>query len=137
MPLPSTERERLKRFLYDTVENLNQLSILVWLHQRRHRPFATSAVARGVCLTPGVARAELQHLLDRQLVTRIDGSDAVQYVGPDPETSELVDLLVAAHTRDPAAVMQLLGSSAIERVRRAAWKTFSECARLGAEKPKT
>jgi hypothetical protein len=135
-PTHSTDRERLKRFLYDKVENLEQLAILAWLHANGDS-LSAEQIARQVLLPIGVTRHALDCLKSRGLVASLPArSEYFRFQAEDAETAELVELLLQAYQRDPASMVALMGSSAIERIRSAAWQTFSECARVVARKQK-
>ena len=132
----STHRERLKRFLYDKVENLEQLAILAWLHTNGDG-LSAAEIARQVLLPIEVTRHALDRLKSRGLVASVPApSGHFRFHAEDAETAELVELLLQTYQRDPATMVALMGSSAIERIRSAAWQTFTECARVFAGKRK-
>jgi hypothetical protein len=132
----STHRERLKRFLYDKVENLEELAILAWLRVQGTAALPIDVIAAEVQLPVSVSALALEQLHRRGLVWRSESLPRTfRFQADNAETSELVELLMAAYERDPASLMALMGSSAIERIRSAAWQTFADCVRLSAKKP--
>lgn len=132
--LESSELETLKGFLAQHVEDLEELVILAELEARGAEPSTLASLDGRVPLPLETTRAVLAKLAARALVVCSVLEPAEYRFEPPEGLREPFGRVLAHYRADPLAVLMLLSSNAIERVRNAALYTFADAFRIGGPK---
>ena len=127
--------EELRRFLAEHVEELDELVVLAFLETRGSEGAPLSAVVEAVPFTEATARAVLERLAARELVSCSALEPAEYRFAPaDPATRAELERVFTTYRENPIVVMNLMTANAIERVRTAALRTFADAFRIGRPK---
>ncbi len=130
MPEPA-EPTTIKELLFETVESIEELLILVWFHDRGEGSDGDSeGAAGGTGLPTGAAETALGSLAARGLLSSVEGSRKRFLYAPSPEIHDVLNKIVLEYRLNPVQVMSLMTANAIERVRTAALRAFAECFRI-------
>lgn len=130
MPEPA-EATPLKELLFETVESIEELLILVWFHDRGDGSDGDSEeAARDTSLSADAADAALSSLAARGFISPSSGSPRRFHYAPSSELRDALSKIVLEYKLNPVQVMSLMTANAIERVRTAALRTFAECFRI-------
>jgi hypothetical protein len=130
----SPSLDQLRAFLFEHVEDLEELEILAFLHARREGA-TLAGIADGVRFPVSTVLAVLERLAAQGTVScsalepaeyRFETSDAV--------VRERFEEVFAAYRTNPSVVMKLMTSNAIDRVRTAAMRRFADSFRLKGPK---
>lgn len=132
----AADQEALRRFLYEHVENLEELAVVAAVRSRR----PSGAELEQVVRTTGLPRASVEEALGRLVTTGllVRSSGVVltfAYAEHEHDFTVLLDRAIAEYQRNPVQVMGFMTTNAIERVRGAARRRFGESLR-GSEKTK-
>ena len=130
MPEPA-EATSLKELLFETVESIEELLILVWFHDRGEGSDGDSeGAARDAGLPVDAAEAALDSLAARGLISSSSASRRRFHFAPPSALRDVLDKIVLEYRLNPVQVMSLMTANAIERVRTSALHTFAECFRI-------
>src|SRR5690349_8474455 len=135
MSLPeSPSLEQLRRFLFEHVEDLEELEVLACLHDRREE--ATLAVIADEIRFPARTVLPVLERLAARGIVSCTALEPAQYrfEAPDAEARQRFEEVFAAYRANPSALMKLMTSNAIDRVRTAAMRTFADGFRLKGPK---
>ena len=132
--LESNESEALKRFLAEHVEELEELVILGVLEARGSEGVTLAELIDSAPLPKVTTRGVLDRLAARGLVACSVLEPAEYRFAPPNELREPLERLLARYREDPLAILMLLSSNAIERVRKEALLTFADAFRIGGPK---
>jgi hypothetical protein len=132
----SDDLEELKGFLFEHIEDLDELEILLW--SRRHLPeswMSGTAIAEAHPFPAERTLDVLERLSARALLVREAGNPPrYRCDPPDASLRTMLDRMLTAYEANPLRFFQLMNANAIERVRTAAIRTFAECFRIGGPK---
>lgn len=130
----SSELETLKGFLAEHVEDLEELVVLAELETRGAKPSTLADLGDSVPLPSETTQAVLAKLAARGLVACSVLEPADYRLEPPEGLREPLARVLAHYRADPLAVLMILSSNAIERVRNAALHTFADAFRIGGPK---
>lgn len=132
----SVEIEGLRRFLLDHLEDLEDVAILAWLKRRPAREGSSlEAVVSGTRLPKATVAESVERLVARGFVAQNDTEPpAFRYAPRDPELAPPLDHVIELYSSNPLEVMGLMNAISIERVKRAALRTFADGSRVGKSK---
>jgi hypothetical protein len=120
----------VRAFLRDHIESHEQLEALL-LTYRAPRVWSAEEVAQALRLSPESADATLRHLVGQHLLASAGGEARGYRCAPGtPELAARVAALAAARVEQPLAILEIMSSQAIERMRRSALQTFAEAFKL-------
>jgi hypothetical protein len=119
----------VEAFLHDRVESIEHLEIVVLLHGAPDRVFSPEEIARKVSVPEAIREAALASLVDKGLAVREGGG--YRAAGGTAESA----WLASSYSEHAVAVVRLMCSQAIDRVRSSAARTFADAFVLG-RKPK-
>ncbi len=127
--------EELQELLREHVESIDQLEVLALLSQQAPRGWAPEEVSAQLRLPGSTARAALQHLCGVGLLTvaALD-TEEFSYRPVSPELRERTERLIRLYAVERAAVMRLLSSNAIARLRAGALSAFVSAKKEGGER---
>ena len=118
----------LQKFLFDVVENVEDLLILGWLR----RLGASSVVSvSDIATVTGIQGLSVEEALERLAAKKVlekkPGDPArFRYAPPDPEFSGVLDLVIERYDVNSMDILRVLSANSIERLRRAALRTLAE-----------
>lgn len=130
----SAELDDVKGFLAQHVEGLEELVVLAELEARRVERCTLAKLGDIIPLPLETTRDVLGKLAARGLVACSALEPAEYRFEPPEELREPFGRVLAHYRSDPLAVLMLLSSNAIERVRNAALHTFADAFRIGGPK---
>jgi hypothetical protein len=121
----------LKELLFETVESIEELLVLVWFHDRGEGSDGDSeGAARDTGLSADAAEVALRSLAARGLLSSSSGSPKRFLYAPSSALRDALHEIVLEYRANPVQVMSLMTANAIERVRTSALRTFAECFRI-------
>lgn len=122
--------EDVQHLLREHVESIDQLEVLALLCREAPRAWSADAVAARVRLPAPAVRAALQHLCSSGLLT-VAALDTAEfsYRPVSAELRERTERLVQLYVTERAAVMRVLSSNAIARLRAGALSAFGSAKR--------
>lgn len=132
----SPDPEEIKRWLFIHCEDLVDLEILAKLHElAADLTVNETEIAALAKFPPAAVRDALARLCSRGLLSP-SALEPVRYryAVADPEVHDRIHSVILAYRDDPLAIMNLMTTNAIERVRTEAVRTFAECFRIGRPK---
>lgn len=132
--LESTELEELKRFLAEHVEGLEELVVLGVLETRGSGGTTLLELTDSVPFPADTTRGVLDKLAARGLVTCSVLEPAEYRFAPPEELRKPLEHALAQYREDPMAVLMLLSSNSIERLRNSALRAFADAFRIGGPK---
>jgi hypothetical protein len=135
MSLPeSPSLDQLRWFLFEHVEDLEELEILACLRARSQGATLT-VIANEIRFPLPTVLPVLERLVARGIVscTALEPAE-YRFEAPDAETRQQFERVFEVYRADPSAVMKLMTSNAIDRVRTAAMRTFADGFRLKGPK---
>lgn len=120
----------LEHFVRDNVESIEQLQVLLLLHSDR-KPWTIGEAAKALKMAPIAVEAALHHLVTRGLVREpVAVGGPFLYAAGREAVDSLVRALAVAREEQTAALTQFLTSMAMERMRQAMLRAFTEAFRL-------
>ncbi len=130
----SPSLDQLRSFLFEHVEDLEELHVLAHLHARRES--ATLAVIADEVRFPlPIVLSVLERLAARGIVSCSALEPAeYRFEASDAAVRQRFEDAFATYRANPSVVMQLMTSNAIDRVRTAAMRTFADSFRLKGPK---
>jgi predicted transcriptional regulator len=126
----------VERFLRDELESYDQLEALLWLRLDRRRSATVEEVAAALGITSDSATEALEHLRRRGLA----GSDPASatprfvYAAPPAEIDATIQTLADLYEERRLDVIKRMTANAIDRVRTAAIRAFSDAFLLQQKK---
>ncbi len=131
-----TDDEELRRFLFEHVEDLEDLEIIARFHELGDDRLLNAAELAVLTRFPDTTTREaLARLAARGLLAPTATEPvSYRYVIADASLRERLERAVVEYRQQPIKVMGMMTSNAIERVRTAAVRTFAECFRIGGPK---
>lgn len=121
----------LQEFLFDFVENVEDLRVLSWFRQRGAGGVATeSEVAGAIGVEDFTVCEVLERLVSKAVLERSASTPPVfRYAPSDLEFSVTLDAVLERYGESPMDILRIMSANAIERLRRAALRTFAESLR--------
>ncbi len=129
--LADAELEALRGFLYDHVENLEELAVLAAVQARRQSdPLEVAAIVRATDLPRASVEEAVQRLERAGMLTRAPAAEAAFACAErDQAFTLLLERAIAEYRQNPLTMMGLMTANAIDRVRGAARRRFGESLR--------
>lgn len=111
--------EEIKRFLFGTIESIDQLEILRILGEDPAREWTAVALAAEVQAEPAAVAADLAVLAARGLlaVTARGGDTSARYNPATPETATLAGRLLELYKERPVSMIKLVSARAKDPLR--------------------
>lgn len=133
--MPETLPKNVHAFLQECVESYEQLELLLFLREQAAADWTLSAIAERVRFPAEEIDEAVRGLLAAGcIVERTQPQRTIRYAPRDEGQSEAIDALAAAYAARPLAIIKLMNTNAIERVRSAAIDTFADAFILGRKK---
>ncbi len=118
--------EDVRRFIVDHIDSVEQLEILLLLHQHRDRAWNAESVARELRISPMSAGDRLEDLRHSELLTRKSGTELeYRYAPASPKLDATVGGLITAYAERRVTVINLIFSKPVDKIR-----TFADAFRL-------
>jgi hypothetical protein len=126
----------VRSFLRGKIASFEQLEALLLLWRRPGEAFSPGSVAEALRIADVVALEALEHLRGENLLdVRVSAEGMTFLYGPGSHAlTRLVDQVAEAWDRNRLAVMNLMSSNAILRVRTHALRTFADAFLVGKKK---
>lgn len=120
----------LEQFLRLHVESFDELNVLL-LVSTEARSWTVESVAQSLRITPLVAQSSLRSLEARALVAGPSTpGGAYRYAPASQAVDRMVKALAVARSEQPLALTNTMNAQAMDRLRQAALRAFSEGFRL-------
>jgi DNA-binding transcriptional ArsR family regulator len=117
----------VERFLLERVESFEQLESLLALWRLRDRKCCIDEVVSGTKMRENAVSIALAELTEAGLVEKYLEAGVDYYrLSPTSLSEDLVERIQRAHDDDTLEVMKVMTSNAMQRLRSAAIRTFSE-----------
>lgn len=115
-------------FLREHIESYEQLELLLIVRADRESRWTEGSLGTRLRLSPSPVRAALDRLAAAGFVERQahSGEDSYAYVCQSEETEATIAQLAASYREYPIPIIKLMSANAIERLRTAALRTFSD-----------
>jgi hypothetical protein len=125
-----------RSFLCDNVESYEQLETLLLMHRDRGQVWLAESVASALNMPVALAADALDHLHRRNLIdSRLDaGARSFRFKEGNAHVERCVSELAQVNDANRLAVINLMTTNAIERVRTQAMRVFSDAFILGRNK---
>ncbi len=120
--------EDVHRFLYQNVESVEQLEVLLLLRQSPQRGWSADQVARELYSHPSSIAIRLALLMGQGLLREIEGG-CYQYSPRSAELHETVTRVATCYSERRVAVITLIASKPLENIR-----AFSDAFRIRRNK---
>jgi DNA-binding IclR family transcriptional regulator len=118
--------EDVRSFLEVNIEDYEQLEALLLLHADSLASFSPATVASRVGLAPESAVDALQNLKRRGLAVGPEADGSFRLAPPSPQLAQTLERLAHAYAVTRLEVVKLMSANALERLRSAALRTFSD-----------
>jgi hypothetical protein len=123
--------EAAQQFLWERIEDYAQFDMLLLLHRHATRVWTIEATIPELKLPHAEAVAALDHLTKHRLLERCAGEvHGYRYSPTDTALEACVQELALAWEENRLAIISLMNSHALSRIRNAALRTFSNAFRL-------
>lgn len=123
----------MRALLRDQVESYEQLETLLLLASDPERSWDAERLGERVRISPDEASEVLAGLAGAGLLRR-DARGGHRYAPSRPELGRVVARLAAVYAKVPLEVVKIMSTNSIERVRNAAFRTFSDAFLLRRKK---
>ncbi|HEX5752662.1 MAG TPA: hypothetical protein VFZ09_41040 [Archangium sp.] len=118
--------EAVRRLIAEHIDSVEQLEILLLLHQHPERSWTAESVARELRISPLSAGDRLKDMARAAILARVQGSEAeYRYAPESPQMGEAVSGLAAAYSERRVTVINLIFSKPVDKIR-----TFADAFRL-------
>lgn len=125
------DSQKLKQFLLDHVETLEELQILVWFHRHSGASATDTQIAEETAISLTLVSEALERMANSRILSSTDSQPvAFRYDPADAVVHETLQEVLARYLEDPRAVMQVMTANAIERLRASAMRAFAEAFRI-------
>jgi hypothetical protein len=117
----------VRALLRNHIVSFEQLQVLLLLHSGSQEPWSVDAISNALHIDSALVAAALDALQAIRLVNREPAhrKSPVRYA-PDAPLSPAVDALAQSFESHRAAIMSIMSTNAIERVRSGAIRAFSD-----------
>lgn len=128
MTEPHDIAPRVRSLISERIESFEQLEVLKLLSSQPTRDWTAAAVGRELRIDADLAAMALHSLAVRELVVmrRSEREPTFRFGSANPSLSLAAEDLLRAYADDPLGIVRLLSANAIERVRTAATRAFSD-----------
>jgi hypothetical protein len=120
----------LQTFLFDFVENEDDLRVLAWLRRLEGARIATASAVESATGLPDADAGEvevLERLVAKGLLEKTaDGPVAFRYSPPNDEFSVSLDAVLERYRADRLNVLRIMSANSIDRVTLAALRSLAE-----------
>lgn len=127
--------EDVRALLRDVVESYEQLETLLGMATRPGDVWDAAEVARRSRLPLDDAEEVLGKLAAAGLLQRTEGGGRYRYAPSDAAVAGVVERLAGLYATRPLEVVKVMSGNAIERLRTAAMRTFSDAFLLRRKPP--
>jgi hypothetical protein len=117
--------EEVRRFITDHIDSVEQLEILLLLHQHPERSWTAESVARELRISALSADDRLKDMARSGLLAKVQGSEVEYRYAPSHQLGEVVAGLATAYAERRVTVINLIFSKPIDKIR-----TFADAFRL-------
>jgi hypothetical protein len=125
----------LRAFLFEFVDSYEQLELLLLLHANPRAEWRIAEVCRELRIPESAALPAMEHLVRSKLAVATGEIPGMRYrYDQASPRAPQVDALARACHDDRLAIVQLMSTNAIERVRTAALRTFADAFLVGRKK---
>jgi DNA-binding IclR family transcriptional regulator len=124
-----TAFQELRRFLFDNVATYDDLEVLLLLQRRPELDWTVNAAAELLGLSTDACQQALETLAAKGLAA-IGGSFTFRYAPASKELAASAQQLQRAYVDDRFAIIQLMTTNAMDRVRAAALGRLGEALQL-------
>src|SRR5687767_4175839 len=115
--------EDVRRFLFEQIENYEELEALLLLYRSRSGVLTREAAATELRIGIDAAVAALEALCQKKLA-RAQGTDSFEY-GGEPAVDRLVNDLARAYELRQLDVIKEMNANAMTKIRTTAIRTFA------------
>jgi hypothetical protein len=118
--------EAVRRLIADHIDSVEQLEILLLLHQHPERSWTAESVARELRVSPLSAGDRLKDMARAAILSKVKGSEGeYRYAPESPQMGEAVSGLATAYAERRVTVINLIFSKPVDKIR-----TFADAFRL-------
>jgi hypothetical protein len=118
--------EDVRNLITDHIESVEQLEILLLLHQHRSRVWTADSVARELRIAPISAGERMDELARASILSRTQGSPVeYRYAPGSPSLDAAVTGLARAYSERRVTVINFIFSKPVDKIR-----TFADAFRL-------
>ncbi len=129
--LAKRETEDLREFLREYVTSFEELEILLFFLRAPRRGWTLLELAAALNLSEELVEAALGGLSEKFVAREAVASSTPTYrYAPDPGLEPLVELLQRTYDEQRPAIVQIMSSNAMQRVRSSAARQLAEAFRL-------
>jgi DNA-binding IclR family transcriptional regulator len=122
--------EGLRRFLLDHVATYDELEVLLLVQRHPEVDWTAAAAAERVGLPTEASRAALESLVEHDLLVRHGNPTMYRYAPASNALAVSAEQVQLAHRRDRFAIVQVMTTNAMDRVRGAAIRRLGEALQL-------
>lgn len=116
----------MRRLIADHIDSVEQLEILLLLHQHPERSWTAESVARELRISPLSADDRLKDMARAAILSKVQGTEGeYRYAPESPQLAEAVTGLATAYTERRVTVINLIFSKPVDKIR-----TFADAFRL-------
>ncbi|MCY1073534.1 hypothetical protein [Archangium lansingense] len=117
--------EEVRRFITDHIDSVEQLEILLLLHQHPERSWTAESVARELRISALSADDRLKDMARSGILAKVQGSEVEYRYAPSQQLGDVVAGLATAYAERRVTVINLIFSKPIDKIR-----TFADAFRL-------
>ncbi|MFY0563258.1 hypothetical protein ACN28E_05395 [Archangium lansingense] len=115
----------MRRFITDHIDSVEQLEILLLLHQHPERSWTAESVARELRISALSADDRLKDMARSGILAKVQGSEVEYRYAPSQQLGDVVAGLATAYAERRVTVINLIFSKPIDKIR-----TFADAFRL-------
>lgn len=116
----------MRRLIAEHIDSVEQLEILLLLHQHPERSWTAESVARELRVSPMSAGDRLKDMARAAILSKVKGTEAeYRYTPENPQLGEAVSGLATAYSERRVTVINLIFSKPVDKIR-----TFADAFRL-------
>lgn len=118
--------EAVRRLIADHIDSVEQLEILLLLHQHPERSWTAESVARELRVSPLSAGDRLKDMGRASILSKVQGTEGeYRYAPESQQLAEAVAGLATAYAERRVTVINLIFSKPVDKIR-----TFADAFRL-------
>lgn len=125
-----TAFQDLRQFLFDNVATYDELETLLLLQRQPALDWEANAAAQALGLPVDQCQTALESLAARGLLGRGEGPGTFRYAPASKDLAQAAEQLQRAYLKDRFAIIQLMTTNAMDRVRAAALDRLGGALRL-------
>jgi hypothetical protein len=118
--------EAVRRLIAEHIDSVEQLEILLLLHQHPERSWTAESVARELRVSPLSAGDRLKDMARAAILSKVKGTEGeYRYAPENPQLGGAVSGLATAYSERRVTVINLIFSKPVDKIR-----TFADAFRL-------